>query len=324
MVVPTKSFVGLDIGSRQLKIVEVSIKKNTPIVVQHFVTNISEMAVNAGTILNTQYLGEKLGEISKDINIKGKKVITQVYGKQVFSKILVMPYMNKKEIKKAAGYMAATFSPIPINNTYYDVHPIRVIESENVKKVEVFYVAAKRDQIDALKNICKIAGLKLAAVDIEPLAVNRLLNEDIEFYAYLNIGSSCSTFALLSEGIPLFIRNIPFGVSTLYENFNIDELSQLSINDILLQDPDLIRSLLLELQYSIDFAETKPEILYIVGGGAKIRDVSMFLENYLSIKIGNLNMLESLALKSVDNSNEKDKFKSDLAIALGLAMRGVS
>ncbi|NLB88903.1 MAG: pilus assembly protein PilM, partial [Syntrophomonadaceae bacterium] len=138
--------------------------------------------------------------------MQGKKTISVISGSQIYIKNIIMPKMKLSELRQAVYYEATTFLPIPVEETVIDIFPLRNFESETGTKTEVFFAAARREQVENLEACCKIARLDLSVVDLEPLAISRIIEkpEKIESFALLNIEDTRSIFSVFKGENLLF------------------------------------------------------------------------------------------------------------------------
>jgi len=214
--------IGLDIGSKKIKIARVKRKRNGIKVVKFGSMPTPPGVVEAGIIYDPERLGEEMAVLVKNLRLRGKRVVSAVSGQQVYTRNIVMPRMKLKELREAVLFQATTFLPIPVEDAAIDIFPLWDLEDDEGKKTEVFFVAVRRIQVENLQAACRIAGLKLAAVEIEALAINRILGRDSAgTQAYLNIGASRSYFSVFNEGVLVFHRYLPFGCSAFYQQSDL-------------------------------------------------------------------------------------------------------
>ncbi|MEN6349747.1 MAG: pilus assembly protein PilM, partial [Syntrophomonas sp.] len=158
--------IGLDIGSKKIKLVRVRKTQENWQIVKFGSMLTPAGLVEAGNIFDPEKLGREMITLVDQLGFKGQKVISAVSGQQVYIRTLVMPRMSLKETKEAAVYQAATFLPVPVEEAAIDIFPLRDFEDDEGKQREIFFVAVPRIQVENLETTCRMAGLKLVAVEI--------------------------------------------------------------------------------------------------------------------------------------------------------------
>ncbi len=329
------SGIGLDIGSKKIKIARVSRKKEGMYVTDFDSLNTPAGLVEAGNIYDPERLGEEIGTLVKNMNIKGQAVVSAVSGQQVYTRNLVMPRMKLSELKEAVRYQAISFLPIPVEEAALDIFPLRDFEDQEGKKTEIFFVAVRRQQVELLDTTCAVAGLKLVAVEIEPLAIHRVLNLDdqAQVTACLNIGASRSYFSVFKNNILVFYRSLAFGCSAFYQGMglacedNIDPIS-IDISDNSQYDY-LVRDVIAEVARSVEYYnmqnqedEDDPvQKIYLCGGGSRLKGIDTSLSLGIGCAVEIANPLAQLHLPDDLSPEQRQDLQHDFPVALGLAAR---
>lgn len=328
--------IGLDIGSKKIKVARVKNTKQGIQVVSFDSIPTPAGTVEAGNIMDPARLGEELGYMVGKLKIKHNKVVSAVAGQQVYTRNIVMPRMKLEELKEAVSFQAINFLPIPVEEAVIDIFPLRDFEDNEGKKTEIFFVAVRRQQVENLDMVCDIAGLNLVAVEIEPLAMNRVLgrNNPDEVSAYLNIGASRSNFSVFKKNVLVFYRSMSFGCSAFYEGLGIKsmdtginpeeiEFGQGNKYDYLTRDiiDDVTRSVEYYNLQNNRMSEELVEKVWLCGGGSRFKglDRSLALGSGLQVEIAD--PLSELILPDKLSDEQKRDLKHEYLIALGLAAR---
>jgi type IV pilus assembly protein PilM len=321
--------IGLDIGSQKTKLIGIRQWNRHVSLVTFGSIPTPAGVIEAGYILDPVSLGEELGKLVTRLKLKGKKVVAALTGPQVYTRSLIMPQMKLREMRESAYYQATTFLPIPIEELTIDIFPLRNFSDDEGKKTEVFFVAVRRQQVDNLSLACRIAGLKLAVVEIEPLALFRALGRsvDIPTQAFLNIGPARSYFAVFWHGVLVYYRSFTWECSALKDSDSNKAVPALDGKTVAGNRESLFKDLTSEVLRSWEYYHMQKERdigrVVLCGGGSRFPG----LGNALSVKLGrDIEIADTIAgLKLTGNIKEWEinDLKYDYPVALGLALRQV-
>lgn len=328
--------IGLDIGSKKIKLVQVKKGKKGLQVVKFASISTPPGMVQAGIINAPEELGKELGKLVSDLQLNGKSVVSAVSGQQLYTRTLIMPKMKLEELKEAVFYQAANFLPIPIEEAATDVFPLRDFEDERGKKTEVFFVAVRQYQVDSLVQTCHAAGLKLKAIDIEPLAIYRLLSLSgiaaDRSIGILNMGASGSSLSVFRKDTMNFYRFLSFGCEAFLSDYNFMTVPNFSgLDQIEIEGNNqydyLISDILAELLRSIEYYTIQHndtvDAVYLIGGGSRLKGLDEKLASGIEREVLLADTLSYLTVPENLNSEAKRELQCDFSVALGLAARGI-
>jgi len=325
--------IGLDIGNKKIKLVRIKRGGQGVKLVDYGCKFSPPGSVEAGMIQDPERLGERLGELVDDMKMSKQPAVSVVAGPQVYIRNFVMPRMKSRELKTAVRYESSTFLPIPIDEAAIDISPLQYFEDEEGKKVEVFFVAVRKLQVENLRLACEIAGLKLAAVEIEPLALHRLSSRDpSEQQVFVNVGASRSTFSVFKGEALIFNRHLSFGCSAFAQSYLHGQdtpftgLQSIEIGSSG-EHQYLVRDMIAELArameyYNMQKSETINN-LWLCGGGAQLKGLDQALSEGINCPVSIFDSLRRVEIPDNIDETVRKELKYDYAVALGLAARGV-
>lgn len=329
-----KTGIGLDIGSRKIKLVSVKKKNGRPIISRLAAAYTGEGLVENGLIQDPIKLGVKLGRLVEELSLQGSTVVSAAAGQQLYIRKCTLPAMPEKEWREAVRYEAHQFLPMPIDEAAMDVYPLHTHKSLSGKQMEVLMVAVRREQIELMEQVCDIAGLQLAVVDIEPLAAYRIIKrvDSTDSRAIISIGAEQSYFAVFQQGILVYYRSLPLGCSLFFTGINQQE----KIETILVDAPlhqnkryhafiqalyaDIIRSM---EYYAMQVGFNDIQHLYLYGGGARLKGVEEVLAASLNMPVQLIDPTAQFVLPDACTDREYIEIKYDFTAALGLAARSI-
>ena len=328
--------IGLDIGEKTAKLVRMK-KRNDNLQIKTFGSiPIPAGAVESGIVFDPEMLGKELKVLVRDLKLNGKRVVSAVGGGQVYIRNLVMPRMKLNEMREAVQYQAMKFLPISVEEAAMDIFPVRDFEDEEGLKTEIFFVAVRKQQVENLESACSIAGLKLVAVEIEPMAIYRVLgNGEEDVFAFLEMGMSRSYFAVFKKGILVFYRSLPFGTSGFMQNmgfgggqgYNEQDEIDVRVDD---QYDYLLGEIVSDVKRSLEYYNTQIEMgekgidkFFLCGEGFAIKGLDSRLAEGLEIEVEVADILPRLILPSNISDLNKIEIQHNYMVALGLAAREV-
>ena len=115
-----KSYLGVDLGTSAVKIVELQDKAGRALLLSYGYVEQPTDIIRA----SSQEMEKKIVNIIKDIHKKShmtsRKIVAALPSFSVFSSIISLPAMNKKDLNKAVHWQAKKFIPLPIEEMTLD------------------------------------------------------------------------------------------------------------------------------------------------------------------------------------------------------------
>ncbi len=231
-LLPKKShFVGIDIGTCQIKVAEVKIIDGAPEVVA------LRQRLSPPGVWTEEFDEESLTQALKEVaGPELKEVITCIGGEKVISRLARLPRMSEKEQEAAIKFEIEKFVPLPVDQLI-----IKHVELEDpagkVKKgrflkagggdnrekpaetggnreesQNVLLLAVPAATIYQYYGIFSRAGLVITAVDLQAFALWRLFGRTVQgTAAVVDIGAKTSHLLIVKDGLIKFIRLLPVG-----------------------------------------------------------------------------------------------------------------
>lgn len=310
--------IGLHIGS---KYAALSIVKRSGNVIKALdCGSIPLSGAYEGSLLDDdpEALGRRLANLVKEMNCRGRGVVAAAPASQIYLRNITLPWMKAKDLRTAAYFEAMTFLPVPVEEAAFDVFPVREFHDGEVKKVELFFVAARRQTVRNLDVTCQTAGLRLMAVELETTAIGRLLDEHVDSQVFLYIGDQYSIFCVLRYGAVVFQHYFPWGGDSLESEC---ETSQG-------RDSCHTERLIAETAKSLEFYSLQrggPDIdlITICGRGTIMNGLDNLLSNAFNKKFVARSWHSGLEISPAYEHRLSQTSGCDYSISLGLAARRV-
>ena len=314
-----KMTLGVDIGSTAIKVVALGARRGAaprPLVGQHLTPLEAGQEVDA-----TEALKAAVGALQLPL----RTVNLSVSGPWVIMRVVEMPTMKPAEMKQALPFEAQRYLPFNVQDVIIDGVELGPADAS---KMWVLIVACKKELVDRRMDWAKRAGLDVALIDVDALALaNGFLAQDNGqrsdgTRALVNVGAQLTNLVAFKGEIPYLVRDIPWGGDKLIrataeqlgaevEAVRKDFLQGTASREVL----DAVRlsceALVAELQLSFDYFENRfgqpPEELLISGG--------------LSLSTAFLEALKNHLTQSVSAWTPANGMPGQFAVAYGLALR---
>jgi type IV pilus assembly protein PilM len=232
-----QSYVGIDIGGSSIKAVELRSDNGRPTLVTYgFAEKRSDLLKNS-VAEEMRAIVEAMKQIVKSARITTRLAVTALPSFTVFSSIISLPQMSKKELMSAVKWEAKKFVPMPVDEMILDWEVLKEdtlaakvaganvvkpadpkAESAKVgaKDMKVLLTAAPKNLVQRYMEIFKAADLQLVALETEAFSLERsLIGHDKAPIMIVDIGAVATDIVVFSEGIPMLTRSIDVGGDTI-------------------------------------------------------------------------------------------------------------
>ncbi|MBN2332857.1 MAG: type IV pilus assembly protein PilM [Deltaproteobacteria bacterium] len=342
----SKTFLGLDIGSSYIKIVELK-ESGSRYTLQNFgIAILPTDTIVDGTIMDSMAIVNTIKNLIENLKSRKKQICTSISGHSVIIKKILLPVMDEATVENTIYEEAAHHIPYDIYDVNLDFQ-ILGPSSEADDKMDVLLVAVKKDIISDYLGVIEEAGLVPVIVDVDNFALENMYEynyEDAgeEVVALVDIGSNITNINIIKQGVSNFTRDITVGSRMITEqlqkqlNLNYQTAEQLKIgvpveginrSDLEKIIADAAFSFINEINKTIDFYHTSAsgsriEKIYLGGGGAKLAGIVSMVHEITTIETEIINSFRNLIVpeKKFDSNYIQDMAPL-AAVAVGLALR---
>ena len=343
-----KDLVGIDIGSRAVKVVQLREVKGLWHLQAIGMASLPPEAIVDNAIMDSSAVIDVVKSLLGTLKIGTKNVVTSISGHSVIIRKIQMPIMTEEELENSIVFEAEQYIPFDIAEVFLDFHIIGP-DANDPTMMNVFLVAAKKDFVNDHIAIFRECGLTPVVMDIDSFAVqnafelNYMVEEDAVI-GLVNMGAGGMNVSVLKDGTSIFTRDIQIGGNILNEEIQkqfglgsvdaeraklgqeISGIEQQEVEEVILNATEMLAQ---EVQRSLDFftataADDKIHHLYITGGIAQLPQIRHALENRLGIDVESLDPFRQIVVNEKDFEAEYLKSIGPMfAVAVGLAMRRV-
>ncbi len=249
-----KSFVGVDIGNSAVKIVELEgVGNRAKLVTYGYLEQDNEIIRTDSPQARANSIAA-LSSVFAQSNVRSTQVIASLPSYAVFTSIIHLPRMNKKELATAVQWEAKKFVPMPLSEMVLDwkildenafrstyvsaggpnpteqgmmsqspMSPVMhaanapaTIESKEQSFYKILLTAAPKDLVTRYVEIFKAAKLNLIGLETESFAAERaLIGNDPNPVMIIDMGAVATNFSIVVDGVPIIHRSIDIAGNTI-------------------------------------------------------------------------------------------------------------
>lgn len=206
-----RSSVGLDIGTRAVRAVEVRGAGSQRSIARFGRVLLPAGAVEHGEIQDPRAVTEAIETLWKRIRLTAKSVHIGMANRRVVVRVVEMPAMARDDLDAAIRLQAQDHIPIPLSEAVMDYEVLEdVMGPEGQRVHRVLVVAAERASVDPLIAAVQAAHLEPRTLELNAYALVRSLgNGSGQAEAIVDIGAGVTTVVIHRDGHIRFTRILP-------------------------------------------------------------------------------------------------------------------
>lgn len=202
--------VGLDIGTRTIKIVELEKSGAGYSLLASGIVAVSGMTTDKlQDDKEIASIGQVIRKLHKEAGVSSKDVAISLPEPLVFTRTIKFPLLTDNEISSAVKWEAEQYIPIPINEAIIQHTVLERNEKASPPEVVVLLVAAPRTVVDKYIKLTQAAGLNPVAVETELMSLTRALAPVDRTILLIDFGAGSTDIAIARNGLLSFSRSIP-------------------------------------------------------------------------------------------------------------------
>lgn len=345
---PKQSYVGVDIGTSCIKAVQLGLDNQRPRLMTYgYIEQVTDVVKNDSPASRDSVINA-LKLLVKEARITSQKVVAALPSFTVFSSIISLPLMSRKELNSAVRFEAKKFVPMPIDDLVLDwrllkdSHEKPATNAQAPKNLRVLITAAPKSLVKRYIEIFKGAGLQITDLETEALALERsLIGTDPAPVMIVDIGAMATDIAVVVDGIPMINRSIDVGGNTMTksiaQSLNVDHdraeqfkrdfgiaSNQGGVSQVPKTIEFVISSIVNEIRFVLNLYRSQGsgpiQRIILSGGSSYLVNLPAYLEKTLSIKtfIGDP---WARVVYPVELKPALDEAGPRFSVAIGLAMR---
>ena len=318
-----RRWLGLDIGSSAVKLVELSRVDESYRVEAYAVEPMPADSIVAGNISDAQAVGEAIRSACRRAGVKPKKVCAGIRNSAVVTKTLELDAtLDDRQMEAEVIREAGRHIPFPLEDVVTDFEPMHLCERDP-SKVDVLLVACRVEYVAQRQEAAEIAGLGLDVVDVESHgahhAVLRAAGGGTPV-ALADIGAATTT-VMLVNGDTAVAREEPFSLSA---DTPLGEDRPATGRALEASTVDSLLALLTRLLRLVLLASRLESVdrLLLAGGGAAIPGLAAHAAERLGIVVEVADAFRGMEVSARADRASLADLAPTLFTACGLALRG--
>lgn len=246
-----KSYLGVDLGAVSTKMVELRNEKGRPQLVSYgFIEEAVDLVHGNSPEIKDRAVGF-LKQIYQQAHFNTTKAIAALPTYSVFSSIVNLPNVAKKDLPSTIHWEAKKVIPLPLEEMILDwkVLPAesqavnqpakqnnqdRVVNTKNGNKgMRVLLTGAPKNLVKKFVEVFQKAGLNLISLETESFALIRsLVGNDKSTIMIIDFGGLTTNISVVESGIPVLNRSLEVGGASITKaiadslNINLNRAEQ--------------------------------------------------------------------------------------------------
>jgi type IV pilus assembly protein PilM len=344
-----KSSVGIDIGTSEIKVVQLSSFAGR-IKLENY-GQISSKALyqkpfrtfeKTTLLLSTPEIVKAIKAIFEEAKIKTKTAYFSIPDFATFFTIFELPPMTKEEIPFAVEAEARRHIPLPISEVAWDWQIVGRKPFLKKEKFLILLVSVPKEVVNQYSAIATSLGIESFSLESEIFSLIRALCEKEGIVAIIDFGARSTSCSIIERKILKISRSFDLSedefVETLAKSLGVKEevaerleknygilptesLEGKEVRDVLLP---LINSLIIEIEQTFLKFKAREgkevEKIILAGGGAKLPGLLQYFQNYFKKEVEIANPFKKIYFPPIleETLNE---IGPSFSIAVGLALR---
>lgn len=334
--------IGLDIGSKTIKIVELDkVKDGYTLKASGIIGYKSSTPEHLTDEREISVLSDVIRKLHKEAKVIGRDVVVSIPETQVYTRMIRFPFLTDSEIASAVKWEAEQYIPFPIEEAVIDYQIIDKNENATPPQVYVLLIAAPKVLVNRYVKLIQMSKLDLVAIETELMAISRSICPLDQTVMVADFGARSTNIAIVKNSRLMVSRSIPtagnaltravaqglgvevqqaeeykktYGVSSQ----NLDGKLKTVLVPVLRMVSDEIKKAI--HYYQSEGEGEQPKSLILTGGSAGMPEVASIMTELLGIEVLIGNPFVKLKMDR-ETLTQLSGYSPFYSISVGLAMR---
>ncbi len=215
-----RSVLGVDIGTSSIKVAEVTRRGDALSLLNYGILESRDYLNHPNQAIQTSSLKLSVGETAEalktllgEMHPKARLTVGTIPAFAAFQTLVDMPLMSPQETAKAVEFQAPQYIPLPIKEVAVDWLKVDEFQTEKREAYQrIFLIGIPKDVLERFKSVCRAAGLKLTALELDGIALGRaLLVNEAEPTLLVDLGALATDIFVVRNGRILYASQTDYG-----------------------------------------------------------------------------------------------------------------
>ncbi len=311
-----RNWLGLDIGSTAVKVVELSCRHGNYRLESIALEPVPPNSVVAGEISDAQAVGAAIRRACKRAGTKGKRASVGVANSAAVTLTVDMDASSSDAALEADTVEEALrHIPFPIDEMALDFEPLH-LSPRDPAKVEVLLAACRLEHVAQRQEAIEYGGLAARVADVQCHASHRAMarvTPDDAPIALADIGASSSSMLLAAGDGSIITREESFDINGLEQEDGQRGAAREGLLRLLAR---LLRLVVLASPFD------RADRLLLAGGGASTPGLAAHAADRLGLRVEVVNPFAGMSISRRADASLLELHAPVLLNACGLALRG--
>ena len=206
-VVPFNAYLGIDIGTTSIKVVELAQNdgsislKNYGILENFGHLERENAAIQTSSLkIMDEMTTEMLKELMRQMGPMVRNAVFSLPAFSSFVTVMDLPTLSDKDLKAAIPYEARQYIPIPLTEVVLDWQALNPLAGAGSERSQILLIAVPQEVVNKYYRIAQQSGLNLKALELESVSLARaLVNHDPTTTLIIDMGSRATSISIVDE-----------------------------------------------------------------------------------------------------------------------------
>src|SRR5216684_4660839 len=348
-----KSFLAVDFGAANLKLVEFELNEAGGLLLRQYgFKSLGQEGTQEAT--RESAVGKGLHGLLAEIPHRAKNINICAPGFHTFSKFVKLPPVDTSKVTQIIQYEAQQNVPFPLEEVVWDY---QILGATPGGELEVLLVAIQADIVEGLFRITEAAGLHLQLTDVSPAALCNSFRYNYgeleDCTMLLDIGAKTSNLLFFEKG-KVFSRSINLGANSITQDFaneskkKFDVAEKIKIDEGFVslggayEEPEnqdqaaiskiarqFMTRLHIQVNQTMQFYRgqqggSAPARLFLSGGASIMPYTAQFFAEKLNVPVEYFNPLRNVQIDPAINLEELARVAHSMGEVVGLGLRNLA
>ena len=217
--------LGIDLGHRSVKAVLLERTDETIVAryAGYFPTPMD--ALHKGVLVEQRAVAAQIRQMVRQCGYNACAASIAIPIEYLVARLIDLPAMDDETLRTASRFEARKYLPYPVDKAEVVIIPVgQTVDSEGAPRMQALLAAAPRDVVRSRAETLEMAGLEVAAIEIEPLTLMRAFRSDggpqntiwgDQPSVYVHLGQNSSGMCVVQGTQLRFVHAISWGSSRL-------------------------------------------------------------------------------------------------------------